>query len=322
MSYFQNTKIRLGIFITIGMILFSLGVYLIGERKNMFNNNVTISAKFNNVNGLQKGNNVRFSGIKIGVVKSITMINDSAIKVDMLIDEQMIQYIKKDAIATIGSDGLVGNMLVNIIPGKNNKEAVKAGDFINSYTKIGADEMLNTLNVTNENAALLTVDLLRITNAINNEKGALGMLINDSLTSENLKQIVYNLKRTSEDASKTISDLNKLVSSINFENSVADVLLNDSIQGQKVKNIISNLELSSVNINKTVDSLNQTINQIKNGKGAINYLSNDEEFVKNIEQTIKNLNDGTDKFNQNMEALKHNFLFRRYFKKNENKLKD
>ncbi|VXB30873.1 Phospholipid/cholesterol/gamma-HCH transport system substrate-binding protein [Flavobacterium sp. 9AF] len=317
-----NEKLRLGMFVIIGLLLFTAGVYFIGQRQNMFGKSIEISAQFNNINGLQKGNNVRYSGINVGIVKDITMINDSIIKVDLLIEEKMIQHIKKDAIATISTDGLVGNMIVNIIPGKGEQILVKQGDFIKSYTKIGADDMLNTLSLTNENAALLTVDLLKITNAINKEKGPLGMLINDSTASNDIKQIVANLKQTSYEASKTIRLLNGIITSINFDKSVAGLLLNDTLQAKKMKTIIANLEITSLNINKTIDSLNKTIVNVKNGKGAINYLSNDKEFVENLDQTIKNLNEGTDKFNQNMEALKSNFLFRGYFKKLEKEKKN
>lgn len=317
----SKQKFKLGVFVTLGVLLFVLGVYLIGEKQNFFSKNVVISACFNNINGLQEGNNVRYSGIKVGVVKEIEMLNDSTIKVDLLIDKEMISFIKKDAVATIGTDGLVGSMLVNIIPGKKSEAVVHEGDFIKTYSKIGASEMLNTLNTTNENAALLTADLLKITNAINSKKGTVGMLINDSITSQNVQQIILNLKQTSVEASKTLSELNKIVSSIHFDNSVADVILSDSVQGNKVKNLINNLEVSSKTIKKTSDSLSEIVNSIKNGKGAINYLSNDEEFVEGLEQTIKNLNEGTAKFDENMEALKHNFLFRGYFKRLEKEKK-
>lgn len=317
----SKQKIKLGVFVILGMLLFIVGVYLIGEKQSLFNDNIVISANFNNINGLQRGNNVRYSGIKVGIVKEIKMLNDSTIKVDLLIDEEMRLFIKKDAVATIGTDGLVGSMLVNIIPGEKSEAVVRSGDFIKTYTKIGADEMLSTLNVTNENAALLTADLLKITNAINSNKGTVGMLINDSVASKNLQQIIINLKQSSVDASKTFNKLNKIVTSINFDTSVAGTILSDSVQGNKIKNIIDDLEITSTTIRKTTDSLNLYFNTIKNGKGAINYLSTDKEFVENLEQTIKNLNKGTAKFDENMEALKHNFLFKGYFKKLEKEKK-
>lgn len=312
-----NERLKLGILVIVGLLLLVVAVYLIGNRQNMFVKTFTISANFNNVNGLLQGNNVRYSGISVGTVKAISMINDSTINVNMTIKEKMVKHIKKDAIATIGTDGLVGNMIVNIIPGKVNSDIISSGDIIKSYTKIGTGEMLNTLNVTNENAAILTAKLLDITNSITNGKGTLGLLINDSVSANNIKQTIANLNRISTDANRTIKNIDNLVNAINFNESVVGVLLNDSIEAQKIRNIITNLDISSQETKSVLTHLNETILNVKDGAGAINYLSNDEEFVKNLEQSIININESTEKFNQNMEALKGSFLTRSYFRKLE-----
>lgn len=312
-----SNTLKLGVFVITGLVLLIVAVYLIGENQNMFKKTFNISANFNNVSGLMQGNNVRYSGINIGTVKNITMINDSTIKVNMNIEEKMVQHIKKDAIATIGTDGLVGNMIVNIIPGRGKEGIVISGDVIQSYTKIGTEDMLNTLSTTNENAALLTAKLLKIADAMADEKGTLGMLINDTTVASNLKQTFSQLKYTSIEASKTMKELNSIISSLDIENSVAGMLLNDSIQAKQVKSLITNLEESSLEIKGVITNLNETLTNIKDGDGALNYLSNDKELVENIDDIIKNINDGTVKFNQNMEALKHNFLTRGYFRKLE-----
>ncbi len=327
-----SEKLKLGVFVIISLLIFVVAIYLIGQRQNIFAKTFSISANFNNVNGLIQGNNVRYSGINVGTVKTISMVNDSTINVVMFIEEKMVNHIKKDAIATIGTDGLVGNMIVNIIPGQGKDGGISPGDTIESYTKIGTADMLNTLSVTNENAALLTAKLLSIADAMADSKGTFGMLINDTIVSANLKQTVNQLHIMSVEASKAMKELNSIVSSINFNESIAGTLLNDTIQAQKMKNIISNLNDSSKDIKSVITNLNETVANVKDGDGALNYLSNNAEFVKTLEETIKNINEGTDKFNQNMEALKHNFLTKGYFRKlerqekkelkNENKQKE
>lgn len=317
----NNEKLKLGIFVIVGLILFVVAIYLIGNRQNMFVKTFSISANFNNVNGLIQGNNVRYSGINVGTVKTISMINDSTINVNMVIEEKMVQHIKKDAIATIGTDGLVGNMIVNIIPGDGNAAPIAEGDIIKSYTKIGTADMLNTLSVTNENAALLTAKLLNIADAMADSKGTFGMLINDTIVSNNLKQTVNQLRIMSIEANKSMKELNTIIGNLNVDESIVGVLLNDSIEAQKVREVLTNLEISSNDIKDVIGNLNETITDFKNGKGAIDYLFKNEEFVKDIEQSIKNVNEGTDKFNQNMEALKHNFLTRGYFRKLERQQK-
>jgi phospholipid/cholesterol/gamma-HCH transport system substrate-binding protein len=316
-----SEKLKLGVFVVIGLLIFVVAIYFIGQRQNIFAKTFSISANFNNVSGLIHGNNVRYSGINVGTVKTITMVNDSVINVTMIIEEKMIKHIKKDAIATIGTDGLVGNMIINIIPGEGKEGAISEGDIIKSYTKIGTADMLNTLSVTNENAAILTAKLLKIANAMADGKGAFGMLINDTIVSSNLKQTVNQLRITTTEASKAMKELNTIMSSINFNESLAGTLLNDSIQANKMKDILSNLEDSSQDIKGVISNLNETITNVKEGEGALNYLSNDAEFVKSLEETIRNINEGSDKFNQNMEALKHNFLTRGYFRKIERQQK-
>lgn len=313
-----SQKTRLGIFVIISTILFVVAVYMIGQGKDLFKKTFTISAYFQNVNGLQNGNNVRYAGIDIGTVKSINMVNDSTIKVDMNIEEKIIQHIKKDAIATIGSDGLVGNMIVNIVPGKGTASIIENGDIIESFSKIGADDILSTLSVGSENAALLTVDLLKITTEMLEGEGTIGLLLNDTIVAQDLKQSVYNLKTASKGATKAINELTDIISSIKTnDDSVLGMVLNDSISGKQLKSIVNNLETSSNEINSILNNINTVVNDLNSSEGAYNYIVRDTALVKNLKSTIKNINEGTEKFNENMEALKHNFLTRGYFRKLE-----
>ncbi|SDI28422.1 MlaD family protein [Winogradskyella thalassocola] len=314
----NSQKLRLGSFVLIGTILFIAGVYLIGQRQDMFKKTFTLSSYFQNVNGLQKGNNVRYSGIDIGTVKNILMINDSTIKVEMSIEEKILSHIKKNAIATIGSDGLVGNMIVNIVPGKGASEIIENEDIIASYSRIGTDDILNTLNTSSENAAILTSDLLKITNRITTGKGTIGVLINDTIMAQDLKQSIHNLKIASRGASHTIAELNSIVSSVKTEdNTILGMLLNDSISAGKLKTVVTNLEISSAEIETLLNNANAVVSDFNSSNGAYNYMVKDTSLVNSLKSTLKNINEGTDKFNQNMEALKHNFLTRGYFRKLE-----
>ena len=314
----NSQKLRLGSFVLVGTILFIAGVYLVGQRQDMFKKTFTLSSYFQNVNGLQKGNNVRYSGINIGTVKNIVMINDSTIKVEMSIEEKIISHIKKNAIATIGSDGLVGNMIVNIVPGKGASEIIENENIIESYSKIGTDDILNTLNTSTENAAILTSDLLKITNSIAKGKGTIGVLLNDTIMAQDLKQSISNLKMASHGASNTIIELNSIVSSLNTDdNTVLGMLLNDSISAGKLKIIVTNLETSSTEIETLLGNVNTVVDDFNSSDGTYNYIVKDTSLVNSLKSTLKNINEGTDKFNQNMEALKHNFLIRGYFRKLE-----
>ncbi|AOW10766.1 MlaD family protein [Flavobacterium gilvum] len=312
----DSEKIKLGMFVITGLTLFVLVIYFVGNKQKMFGSTDHLTAVFTNVNGLQLGNNVRYAGINIGTVRGIEMINDSTINVDMIIDKPMFLNIKKDALASIGSDGLVGSMVINITPGKGNLPHIEAGDVIQSSNRVRTDDMLNTLSVTNKNAALLTADLLKITKEITQGKGSLGTLLNDTIMASDLKQTMNYLKNTSKGTTEIVENLNKTVTALGDKNSAIGVL-NDPATAQKIRTIVTNLDQSTQEINKVVTNLNATILNVKNGNGAINYLSNDPNLVKKIDSTMTNLNKATILLNEDLEAMKHSFLLRGYFKKQE-----
>ncbi|OYX26097.1 MAG: ABC transporter permease [Flavobacteriales bacterium 32-35-8] len=312
----NSQKIRLGLFVIIGTLLFVLGIYLIGQKQNMFKRTFMISAEFQNVNGLQKGNNVRYSGINIGTVRAIEMVNDSIVKVEMNIQENIVKHIRKNAVATIGSDGLVGNMIINILPRDGMAGVIENGDMIKSFSKVEPDDLLSNLSVTIKNTEILTEDLLKITNAINNGQGTLATVLNDTVMSSDLKQTIKTLKEVSVNASNTLLEFNGLVKSIKTDDaSILGLLLNDTVSGNKLKMILQTIETSSVKMENSVEKINTIIENVNTSDGAFNYVIKDTSLVNSLKSTLKNVNEGTDKFNQNMEALKHNFLTRGYFRK-------
>lgn len=311
-----SQKIRLGLFVILGLLIFIIAVYFIGDKQKMFGKTNHLTAVFNNVNGLELGNNVRYSGINVGTVRGIEMISDTAIQVDMIIDKTIFSYINQDAVAIIGSDGLVGNMVINIIPGKGDGLKVKPGDKIKSMNRIRTDDMLNTLGVTNKNAANLTADLLKITNDINNGKGTIGLLVRDTVLGKDLKETMRYIRTAGKGTSELVTKLNNLVSSLDQKDNLIGVI-KDSAVANDVKTIIRNLEKSSSQIDKVVNNLNNTILNVKDGKGSLNYLANDPELVRKIDSTMTNINQASFRLNEDLEALKHNFLFRGYFKKQE-----
>lgn len=324
MAQTKLENLKLGIFVVFGSALLVVATYLIGNRQNMFGRTIPISAIFKNANGLQNGNNVRFSGINVGTVNKIEMINDTTIKVHMIIADKMQDHIKQDAVATIGSDGLVGSMLINIVPGPGMSPHIGPGDELQSYSRVATQDMLNTLNQTNENAALLTQNLLTVTRSLTQGNGTLGLLLNDSLMANELSHTIRNLKHTSSLANQMISQLNQMVKQIDLEKSSAGILLTDSISGKKIQNMITHLERSSIALEKISANLNATFSDIGQGQGALHYLTTDTVLVDQLETSMKNVSEGVKNFNEVTEALKHNFLTRRYFKKlnkeKENKL--
>jgi phospholipid/cholesterol/gamma-HCH transport system substrate-binding protein len=314
-----NQKIKLGLFVLIGMLFFIAIVYFIGSKQNMFGKTSVVRANFNDVNGLQIGNNVRFSGINVGTVRSIEMINDTLIEVNMVVETKILTHIKTDAVAVIGSDGLVGNKVININPGKGSMTSIQPGGKLKTFSQVKMADMMETLNVTNKNAAALTEDLLKITHEIRMGKGTLGILLNDTVAASDLSQTLNYIKLTTKGTTESIQKLNQLIASLQNENNVIGVL-NDTTVANQLKRTVANVDKSSDQLDILLANLNQTITSVKEGDGVLNYLSNNSKLVKQIDSTMTNLNSASGKLNENLEALKHNFFFRGYFKKQEKAL--
>lgn len=311
---------RLGLFIVAGLLIFVAAVYYIGNRQNLFGNNPMISSIFKNVNGLQVGNNVRYAGVNVGTVRNISIVNDTTIAVDFLINEKTMRLIRRNSMATITSDGIVGSMIVNLVPGESgDTRMIRAGDTLESISKIATADMLTTLNTTNENAAMLTADLLKITAAINEGRGTLGALIRDEQMATDIRESMKELRHTTQSAAATVNRLNGILAKIDMENSLAGTILSDTTSANQVAEVIKSIERSAMEIEEMTANLNQFSGTLRENEGALNYVLNDTSFANRLEATMENAEAASKKLDENMKALQHNILFRGYFKRQARK---
>lgn len=314
-----NRTIRLGIFVTVGITLFTVAIYLIGQKKSLFSQTFKIRAQFNNVSGLQPGNNVRFSGINIGSVTRITILQDTVIEVEMRLKESIRPYIKQDAHANISTDGLMGNMLVNISPGSERGSIVSNNDLIQTYSRIKTDDILHTLNTTNENAAMLTFDLLEITRQVKRGKGTVSSLLYDSMLRNEIYQMAKNLRETTEKTNQLVTQLSRITYEVNQGRGTAGWLLNDTLTQQQVKTTLDNLEVTGKKLQAASDTVQLMLQEIKEGQGTFHTLMYDTAVANNLKKSIQSVQKGTAKFNENMEALQHSTFLKKYFKDKEKK---
>jgi len=191
-------KVRLGLFVAGGLALFVLAIFIIGKQKNLFNPVFKLTTTFYNVSGLQVGNNIRFSGIVIGTVDNIAIINDSTVKVDMLIKKEVKQFIKSDSEVAVGSEGLIGDRLLVISQGSFDAPLAREGEQLESVEPVETDAIMLSLKVTAENAEIITQELAEIMTKINSGDGTLGRLIQDTTIARNIDQTIINLKKSSK----------------------------------------------------------------------------------------------------------------------------
>ncbi len=190
-------KWKLGLFIVVGLVLLVFGLFFIGKQKNLFVSVFPIKAVFNNVSGLKVGNNVRFGGIAVGTVDGIQLLNDTSVQVNMNIKSEVRKFIKQDASASIGSDGLVGDRVVLISPGSMNREPVKDNEILVSRAPVETEQIMAGLKTSADNAAIITQQLAEIANKVNHGHGIIARLLGDTSMGNNLHATMVNLKKGS-----------------------------------------------------------------------------------------------------------------------------
>jgi phospholipid/cholesterol/gamma-HCH transport system substrate-binding protein len=313
-------SIKLGAFVLAGLLFLVFLLYMIGKNSNLFGDTYVLKARFENTQGLVSGNNVRFSGIQSGTVKKVKILNDTIIEVTMIIDKKMKTIIRKNAIVSIGTDGLVGNKLVNIIPSKQPAPLAEEGDILASKKAVDTDEMLQTLYKSNNDIAIIAAELKTTVQRINNSS-ALWALLNDKSIPQDLRASVANIRLATGKADNMATNLNAIIKDVkNGKGSVGAILTDTSFAKNlntailKIKDVGVEADLLAGEINKTIAGIRQDLNT---GKGPLNALLKDSLMVLKLNKSLENIQKSTDGFNQNMEALKHNFLLRGYFKKQE-----
>jgi phospholipid/cholesterol/gamma-HCH transport system substrate-binding protein len=317
-SIINNAK--LGIIVIAGLLFLILLLYMIGKKHNLFGSNYVLKARFENVQGLKSGNNIRYSGIEVGTVKKVIIVNDTLIEVIMLIDNKMKGIIRKNAVASIGTEGFVGNKVLNISPGKRSATAAEEGDILNTKKAIDTDEMLRTLDKTGNDIAIIAENLKTTVHNVNNSD-ALWKILNEKTLPDNIRLSVNNIRLATARAANMVDDLHSLVNDVKNGKGSLGAILTDSSYALNLGEAVQKFKSVGEHADTLAEEINQFVGSIKNdlnaGKGVMNTLLKDSSVVVKLNQTLYNIEKGTDAFNQDMEALKHNFLLRGYFRKLE-----
>lgn len=298
---------KLGMFVIIGLLVFFATLYFIGSSQNLFGSTFHLKTKFKNVSGLKVDNNVLLSGINIGSIKEIEFISDSSVVVVMVIKNEVQQYIKTDALASIGSDGLMGDKVVTISPGNKSDKVVEDNSYIASIEEVELQDLMSGLKKTIDNAEVITKELSEFSYKINNGEGMLSKILTDPQLAKSVEKSVTNLEEGSD-------QFVLFTKKMNDKNGTFSKLMTDPYYTNSIKKSLSGLEKSTADINTFTATLN-------NGNGIVSKLLTDTKLAKSLDSTMTNLQTGTKKLNELEEAAKHNFLLRGFFRKKEKEIK-
>jgi len=300
-----------GLFIFIGLIFLLAGILIIGNLRETFKSKMGVVSLFDDVNGLQSGNNIWFSGVKIGTVGSLDFFGKSQVKVGMRITTKSQQYIHKDAKVKISNDGLIGNKILVIYGGTDKFLEVQEGDTLAVEKTFSSEDMINTLQENNKNLLSITNDLKTIGHRMAAGEGTIGKLLKDSSVYENIDAATASLQKASAKAEQLIGSLATFSAGLNKKGTLINELTTDTTVFNSVKASVFHLQQIADTAALFVSNLKQAGSNPKSSVGVLLY---DEETATRLKGTIRNLESGSKKLDEDLEAAQHNFLLRGFFK--------
>lgn len=313
----QETKraITVGVFIFLAIFILVLGIFTLGGQQKTFVKSIHLSAVFNDVAGLKKGNNIWFSGVKVGTISSIHFTGVAQVDVKMDVDQSVQSYIHRNAGVKLSSDGLIGNKIIVIEPGSPNAPMVENGDVLQVENSLSTDDIMKTLQKNNENLLAITTDFKKLSSQIVQGKGLVGSLMADSTLAIRFKNIVGNLQSTTSSTATMAGQLNKFSNKMNTKGGLADKLLTDTATFRQLQLAITQLKHATDNASTLTENLNRASNKLNTTDNVLGVLLNDPKQAAQMKGTLNYLNQSSIKLNDDLEAVQHNFLLKGFFKK-------
>lgn len=318
----NKRAVTVGIFIFLGLVVLVVGVLAIGSLRKAFGSKITATAIFEDVEGLQAGNNVWFSGVKIGTVQQIRFYGKSQVEVTMNIEEKSQEYIRQDAKAKISTDGLIGNKIVVIYGGTPSVPAIESGGRLAVEQTESTEQMMKTLQENNRNILAITNDFKAISARIREGEGTVGRLLSDESLYRDLEATMVRLQQTSANAQAMSASLSRFTSKLNQRGTLANDLVTDTtmmpdlrMAMNQARQTISQLNETASTADAMVNNLKETSDRIKTDtESPVGVLLNDKQAAADLKSTLDNLNSGTQRLDGTLEALQSSFLFRTFFR--------
>lgn len=316
MSSADNKRtVIVGIFTFLAIVILVAGIFTLAGQQKRLISTITLTAIFDDVAGLRTGNNVWFSGVKIGTIKSINLYGDSQVEVVMNIEEKVQQYIRKNASARISSESFIGNKNIVIDGGTQSAAPIQDGDRITAVSPLNTDDLMEKLQQNNENLVAITGDFKQLTSRLVNGEGTVGALLTDTTMAQDFRDVVGNLQRTTQSTVNASRSLSAFTNKLNSPGGLANQLATDKEVFQQLKNSMTQLEEATASTSEITENLRTASSRLNNNNSAVGVLLNDQQFARQLQSTMQNLETGTEKLDQNMEALQSNILFRGFFRR-------
>ncbi len=304
----EKNSIKLGLFITIGLALFAFIIYYLGANKNFFVSTTQIHAEFKNVDGLKEGSVVRFAGIDVGTVQQISIVSDSTVLISMVIDNKARDFIKKNSVASIGSEGLIGSKLVKISSGSPGLSPIENGDQLPVSEPMTLDEAIAMVLETGKEAQNIIHNFSEISDMVRNGEGFLGSIITDTILKNETLNIVKQLKASSGNISQFSGDFADMASRIkNGEGTIGRLITEDDV-ANKVDDLLDSLKLASHHAVSGAKSLSEFTKKLNSTDGIVGKAVSDTVFTGDITDLMLNFNEAAKEISNTAEKINNSWI--------------
>ncbi|NBC82203.1 MAG: MCE family protein [Bacteroidetes bacterium] len=314
----RNTKaqnLKLGIFIVISLFLFIAAIYYLGKQQNLFQRVTKIYAYFDDIKGLKVGNSILFSGIHAGTVADLTIVNDSTIKVEMIINNEVTPFIKKDSKVEISNEGVIGNKIINIYPGSADFGSVEEGDRLPVRQTLNVEDVMKEAMEIVRQAKTFSEDMTLLSKKVVEGNGVLGTLINNQHLQQDLLQSVNDLKETSV-------RMNRIITSIDEGKGDLGKMVNNDYLTNDVDTMLAKIHSISLKLDNVSQELVQTTRQINNGQGLVTKLLYDSTLTTDVDSTLLKAGQSIDEIRSAATAIENAWIVNLFSKKDKKKDKD
>lgn len=320
----KNDRKRLlwvGAFLLVGLLIMVTAIFVLGGKESKFAKYVTLNAVFENIEGLKPGNNIWLSGMKIGTVKELRFVRGNHILLTLRIEDAYSHLIKKDCVAKIGTDGLIGNKIVFIEGGSEEATVVSNHDTLSTEPNVDMSHLVANLQSNSENLTAIMENLKLITDNVVNEKGLLGSMVSNNSMNQELKTMLRSSQEVVKGIQTSTNNLHQFTAQLNNKNSSLNRIITDTDMYGSINGSVAQIEDAAVKINKASTTIDITADKFYEKDNVIGLIVNDKKAAADLKTTIQNTKQSSEKLDDNMEALRYNYFFRKGFKKMEKQKK-
>ena len=310
----NRQAVVVGLFVSFAALVLIGGILTVGDINSTFTRTISVSTVFDEVEGLQTGANVWFSGVKVGTVKELGFEDGSKVGIELSIDRNAAAFIPEDALAKIGSDGLIGSKLVVLYDGTPGGPPITDGDVLLAGEGVSIEDMKAMLQENNANMLAITTDLKAITARIAAGEGNVGKLLGGEELYTKLDATMSSLETASVSAKSMTGSMATFSAKLNREGSLPNELVTDEVLFASITKSAESLEKTAADASALVAGLEKGIT---NPDSAVGTLLHDEGAGADLEATLANLNEGSRLLSEDLEAMQHHFLFRGAFKRKD-----